>query len=316
MNRETGAGTDLGADHEVRYLPVPGSDPVSGVVAVNLQAGRLLGEEDLQLLRALVNQAAIALDRVRFERLSVQAELAVEGERLRSTLLAGISHDFRTPLTTIIGAASTLLEQGDALSRGQHRALLGNVVDEAQRLHALGSDLLDLTRLEAGAVRPQLELCPVDELVHEAWAGLPGRTAGHRLLERLQPELVVWCDPVLVGQALHNLFDNALRHTPTGQDIVVESRRDGDDALLAVHDPGPGLPPGHEQDVFRKFFRGSDEGDQRGTGLGLAICAAVAKLHGGSITACNAAGARFELRWPQPSAPRTWADAPAAGELR
>ncbi len=226
--------------------------------------------------------------------------MEAESERLRSTLLAGISHDFRTPLTTIVGSATSLLEQRHAIDEEHCNALLRGVLLEAQRMHALTSDLLDLTRMEEGAVRPNPEWCPADELVDEARATCGGRLDGHRVTVDVNHEDVVWCDARLLGQALVNMLDNAARHTPAGAGIAISVKVGAGTWSLVVHDGGPGIPAGHERDVFKKFFRGRQEPDSRGTGLGLAICAVVAGLHGGTIAATNVGGARFEMTLPQP----------------
>ncbi|TFZ03278.1 sensor histidine kinase [Ramlibacter rhizophilus] len=232
-------------------------------------------------------------------RLAEQAET----ERFRSTLLAGISHDLRTPLTTIVGTATSLLEQGDRLDRAQHELLLRGLLEQAQRLHRQMTDLLDLARMEEGAVQLQPEWCPADDLVAEALAPLAARLQGRRLDTTLAADAIVWCDPRLMEQALFNLVDNALRYTPAEARIRIEVRLQPGVCQFVVADEGPGLPEGREQELFRKFQRGQSEPAGGGFGLGLAICAAVARLHQGGIQAENDAGARFMLNLPQPARP-------------
>ena len=298
--RENGAGNTLDAVARRRYIPLLATEGPLGVLAVARLHGKHDDPQDRDLLAAIANQAAVALERAVFEQRSARAAVEAERERLRSTLLAGISHDFRTPLTTIVGSATSLLEQRDAIDDVQRDALLRGVVHEAQRLHALTSDLLDLTRMEEGAVRPDPEWCPADELVDEARAALGGRLLTHRLRVDIDAEAVVWCDPRLLGQALANLLDNAVRHTPAGTAIVVGVTVAPGSWCLVVRDDGPGIPAGQEREVFKKFFRGWQGQNSQGTGLGLAICAVVAELHGGSIVARNDGGARFEMSLPQP----------------
>jgi two-component system sensor histidine kinase KdpD len=235
-----------------------------------------------------------------FERRSAAAVVEAETERLRSTLLSGISHDFRSPLTTIVGAATSLLQQDKALDAARRTTLTRSILGEAERMHALVSDLLDLTRMEEGAVQPSCEWCPADELIEEARDALGPRLCGHALRVDIPAEAVVWCDPRLLEQVLVNLLDNALRHTPEGSTIDVSVQVDDARWRLVVADNGPGLPAGQERDVFKKFFRGRDEPAGAGTGLGLAICAAVARLHRGTIEAATGGGARFTLTLPQP----------------
>ena len=298
---DTGTGTAIEPDAPYRCLPLLAADGPLGVVAVDLLAREHDTQEDRQLLKASANQAAVALDRSIFEMRSVRAAVQAEGERLRNTLLAGVSHDFRTPLTTIVGAATSLLEQGHVIGAEQRTALLRSVLAEARRMHALTSNLLDLTRMQEGAILPSLEWCPADELVEESRAALAARLEGHAVSVATAPDAVVWCDPRLVGQLLMNLLDNAARHAP-GAAISIAVDVGADCWQLVVEDDGPGVPAGQESEVFKKFFRGNTatEFNRGGTGLGLAICAAVAQLHGGTLTVSAGRGARFVLSLPQP----------------
>lgn len=300
VGRETGAGTPIEPQARRRYVPLRAGELPLGVLALGPATQAAEAPEDRALLEAIANQAAVALERAHFERRGARAAVEAERERLRSTLLAGISHDFRTPLTTIVGSATSLLEQREAIDEIRRDALLRSVLAEARRMHALTSDLLDLTRMEEGAVRPVPEWCPADELVDEARAALGARLEAHRLLVDIDADSVVWCDPRLLGQALVNLLDNAVRHTPAGATVRVGVQVSSGTWQLVVHDDGPGIPPGQEGEVFKKFHRGQQDPDTRGTGLGLAICAVVAELHGGRIAARNDGGARIEMTLPQP----------------
>lgn len=288
-------------------LPVQGASASLGVLALE-DPGRPLAPEERELLGAFAHQAALALERCGYEEKTAAAQVQAEAERLRSTLLSGISHDFRTPLTTIVGAATSLLQQDARLDEQRRALLVRSVRDEAQRLHALVSDLLDLTRMEEGAVQLSPEWCPADDLVQEALAVLGERIRSHPVQVDVPADAIVWCDPRLLEQALVNLVDNALRYTPAGTRIRIRVATGEGTWQLVVSDGGPGLPPGREQEVFRKFHRGQPEPAGGGTGLGLAICAAVARLHDGDIEAANDGGARFTLTLPQPQAQ------PAPGE--
>lgn len=322
LGAETGAGTPRGGDEPMRCVPLLVGDQGRGVLVVNgIDPARDL-LEDRHLVRALANQAAVALERADFERRSASAAVEAERERTRNTLLAGISHDFRTPLTTIVGSATTLIEQGHALDETQRLALLRGLLAEARRLHLLGSNLLDLTRLDEGAMALRPEWCPADELVHEAKQQLGALLDEAALDLQVAPEALVWCDPRLVVQVLVNLLHNALRHGPPGAPVTVAVGAGARDWTLRVHDRGPGVPAGQEQAVFRRFHRagaggaGSENGSEGGSedggkGLGLAICAAVARLHGGTIAVHNDGGACFVMTLPQAPAPRL-ADAEAA----
>jgi two-component system sensor histidine kinase KdpD len=311
----TGAGTDVEPEAPYRCIPLMSADGALGVVAVDLLAREHDTQEDRQFLLASANQVAVALDRAFFEMRSARDAVQAEGERLRNTLLAGISHDFRTPLTTIIGAATSLIEQGHVIRKEQRTVLLQSMLSEARRMHALTSNLLDLTRMGEGTIRPNLEWCPADELVEEARVAMGNRLAAHPLSVQMPAEAVVWCDPRLIGQLLVNLLDNANRHAP-GAAIAITVNVRASHWELVVQDDGPGIPAGQETEVFKKFYRGGlDTGaSSQGTGLGLAICAAVAQLHGGTLVVNPGPGACFILTMPQPAAQPPW-DATGLSEV-
>jgi two-component system, OmpR family, sensor histidine kinase KdpD len=298
---DTGTGTTIEPKAPYRCLLLRDAEGPLGVVAVDLLAREHDTLEDQQLLKAAANQVAIALARAVFEQRSARDAVQAESERRRNTLLAGISHDFRTPLTTIVGAATSLLEQGHAIEAEQRTALLRSVLAEARRMNALTSNLLDLTRMQEGAIVPSPEWCPADELVEEALTALAGRLAAHTVSVQTPPDAVVWCDPSLVGQLLVNLLDNATRYAP-GSAIAISVDVAVNQWQLVVQDHGPGIPEGQEREVFKKFFRGSaGAASGGGTGLGLAICAAVAHLHGGTLAVGSGPGARLVLTLPQPA---------------
>ena len=231
---------------------------------------------------------------------AARAVLEADAERLRSTLLHGLSHDFRTPLTTIFGAASSLLEQDLALDAERRRALLSAILGEAQRMNSMSNSLLDLTRMEEGVLQPRCEWCPAEELIDEVLQAMEPRVAGREVRVHVGPDAVVWCDARLVEQALVNLLDNALKHAPGAGAIDVTVVIGAHDWSLSVADRGPGLPPGEEEAVFKKFYRGRDA-PHEGVGLGLALCAAIARAHGGHVAAGSTAGAMIVMTLPQPT---------------
>ncbi|MFO1299588.1 MAG: ATP-binding protein [Burkholderiaceae bacterium] len=301
-----GCGTETAVDPATGLVTLcvalRGTSGALGVLLVRTAPGRFASIEDRQLLDAFASQAALALERSLFERRSAAAVVDAETERLRNTLLSGISHDFRSPMTTIVGSATSLLEQDDELGAEQRVGLLRSIVTEARRLHASMSDLLDLARMEEGAVKANCEWCPADELIVAAREAL-----GARLLQRsvrvfVQPDAVVWCDPRLLEQLLVNLLDNALRHTPPDSSIEIRAEASSDHWSLEVADDGPGLQPGQRNELFKKFCQGRSKGAGAGTGLGLAICAAVARMHGGTIVERGESGACFRVVLPQPAA--------------
>ncbi|OWQ93121.1 hypothetical protein CDN99_01045 [Roseateles aquatilis] len=281
-------------------IPLVGASAQVGVLVVkngwslNHRAG------DLKLIHAFADQAAIALERLHLEQINSQAKVEAETERLRSTLLAAISHDFRSPITAIVGSVSALLEQGADISEERHRALLRGVLSEARRVHHLMSNLLDLTRIEGGGVQPKFEWCPVDELVSAVLSPLQAKLNAFRVVTRFDPDDLLWCDPRLLEQLFGNLLGNACRYAPEGSLIEVAIAIESGEAHLTIRDNGPGFPPGREQEMVKKFSRGASLTGQ-GTGLGLAICDAIAKLHGGRLLVSNREGACVQWSIPQPT---------------
>jgi two-component system sensor histidine kinase KdpD len=226
------------------------------------------------------------------------AAVRAESEALRGTLLSSVSHDLRTPLAAITGAATTLRDQ--AVDEETRRDLVEAICDESERMERMVKNLLDMTRLASGAVVPRREWVPVDELVGAALSRTEDMLSRHRLRTEIPaaPELVS-VDPVLVEQLLVNLLENAARHTPPGTEVMVRARGGAAGLQLEVSDRGPGLAPGDEERVFERFHRGGRATGQ-GAGLGLAIARAIAEVHGGTLraTARTGGGASFRLILP------------------
>ncbi len=300
--QETGSGTALEPGTGARCIPLLAGDTVMGVLGV--PQGRdapPASAEELQLLSALAHQAAVALERALLDERTARAAWEAETERLRSTLLAGLSHDFRTPLTTVIGAVGSLLEQGEAIDVAQRRALLQSVLVQAERMSTLSSNLLQLVRLQEGALSMRPEWCPCEDLLAEALTGCgPG---AERVVADLPAEATVWCDATLLGQVLHNLVENALHHAGPQARVAVQLQLQPGRACWRVQDNGPGLPPELVERGPRRFVRGAAAAEgPAGSGLGLALCDAIVQLHGGELRLFNAGGACCEIVLPQPAA--------------
>jgi two-component system, OmpR family, sensor histidine kinase KdpD len=232
---------------------------------------------------------------------------AAENEKNRSALLSAVSHDLRTPLTSIIGAASGLLEDKGGLSSEERFLLTQSIYDEAERLKHLVQNLLDMTRLEAGAVEPKKEWQSIEELVGVALDRLKPRLLDHPLHLDFQSGLsLAFIDGLLVEQLLLNLLENALNHTPPGTSIQLSVRASEGGLEVEVADRGPGLKPGEEKTIFEKFIRGYHSSG-KGAGLGLSICSAIARAHGGNIVAGNrpGGGASFRVLLPIGGTPPT-----------
>lgn len=298
-----GLGTGTLASGDVLYVPLNALERCVGVLAVRpFDRGLSMAPEQAFVLDAFATQAAVAIERVRLAEAAQAAGVAVEAERMRNVVLSSISHDFRTPLATIVGSASTLLDDdAAAIDRVRRRSLLRGVVDEARRLNRLMTDLLDMTRWSSGRVSLKLEWVAIDELIGAVLVRFDEALGDREVTTRIDPDLpLARCDEVLIAQLLGNLLDNAVKHTRAGTAIAIAAERAGEEILLSVRDHGDGLPAGQEDSVFEKFHRGRSEGAQSGFGLGLALCKYIVQAHGGSISGVSMpdGGARFEVTLP------------------
>jgi two-component system, OmpR family, sensor histidine kinase KdpD len=303
-NRAAGRGADTLPGVKRLFLPLrTGSGPV-GVIGIDRDAsGPLLTPDQRRLLDALADQAAVAIERTLLARGLDEARVLAETERLRAALLTSISHDLRTPLASILGAVSSLRSFPERYSATEREELLATLQDEAERLNRFVSNLLDMTRLESGAVELKLELIDVAEIVGAALQRAGGVLAGHRVEVDIVPHLpMLHIDAVLFEQVLFNLLDNAAKYSPVGSRIDVRASRDGELVEIEVVDEGPGIPPADLERIFDKFYRVHAQDRRRaGTGLGLAICRGFVEAHGGSIIARNRrdrSGAVLMIRMP------------------
>ncbi len=302
--RAAGLGTDTLPGASAVWVPLRGTQSVLGVLGVRPDPALLpLRPDQVDLLEALTRQAASGLERARLAEEAQKARIAAEAERLRSTLLSSVSHDLRTPLATITGAASSLLQDASLGVEGRHE-LEAAIYEEAVRLNRLVTNLLDMTRLESGSLQLNRDWHSVEELVGSALARLDSTLKGRTVRARVPEDLpLVPVDGVLIEQALVNLLENAIKYTAPDCPIEVTARA-GDGVLtVEVADEGPGLPAGMEERVFEKFYRAAST--QRGFGLGLPICRAIVTAHGGRIWAERRVprGSRFCFTLPLGEAP-------------
>lgn len=244
------------------------------------------------IIASLVNKVREqSLERERLAKQAEQAKMLQVQENLERALLNSISHDLRTPLVSIKGALSALREEGDRLSAGARRELLETAGEEAERLNRFVGNLLDMTRLEAGAMRPKVEPCDVQELIGCALSAVEGRLNERRVSVILPQELTLApLDMVLMTQVLVNLLDNAHKHAPSAGDIELEAVVRGEWLSLSVADRGPGAPEQELPHIFDKFHHVRVPEQGGGTGLGLSICKGIVEAHGGEIAARNREG--------------------------
>ena len=244
------------------------------------------------IIASLVNEVREqSLERERLAKEAEQAKMLQVQENLERALLNSISHDLRTPLVSITGALSALKEEGDRLSVEARRDLLETAGEEAERLNRFVGNLLDMTRLEAGAMRPKVEPCDIQELIGCALSAAEGRLDERRVAITVPQELtLVPLDMVLMTQVLVNLLDNAQKYAPRAGDIEVEAVVRGEWLSLSVADRGPGAPEQELPHIFDKFHHVRVPEQQGGTGLGLSICKGIVEAHGGKISARNREG--------------------------
>ena len=300
--QRAGLGTDTLPAAPAVYLPLRGARGALGVLGV-LPANRrrVLLPEQRHLLETFAGQIALAWERVALGEEAAKSRIAAESESLRNTLLASISHDLRTPLAVIAGAASTLARHGATLEPAARKSLASSIEEQAHEMSNLISNVLDLMRLESGRVELRRDTHAVEDLVGAALHRLEPRLQHHPVSIDLPDDLPgVSVDPVLVSQVLANLLENAAKYTPAGTRIRISAVAEAAMVRVLVEDEGPGLPPGDPRLLFEKFQRGSEESPVVGAGLGLAICSAIVAAHGGEIKAGQGTqrGARFEFTLP------------------
>jgi len=286
--QKAGKGMDTLPGASALYLPLKGSTSTVGVMAVLPNPGEPVASPEQQhLLEIFANQTALAIERAETTAAAREAQLQIETEQMRSGLLSAVSHDLRTPLATITGAASSLRSQADHMNRETQRELLESIEQEAERLSRLVNNLLEMTRLESGAVEVKRDWHPLEEIIGAALTRLE-RTLGSRPIATHIPEdlPLISVDDVLIEQLFINLFENAAKYTPPGSPIAVDAHADDRGVSVEVADRGPGFDPGDEKRIWQKFYRGSAS-TIRGAGLGLAICHAIVAAHGGTISAEN-----------------------------
>ncbi|WP_375410534.1 DUF4118 domain-containing protein [uncultured Methylobacterium sp.] len=306
-DRPAGRGADTLPGAKRLFLPMRTGRGTIGLIGLDADGtGPILTPEDRRLFDALADMGALAIERVRLVADLDRAERAAETDRLRQALLTSISHDLRTPLSSVLGAATTLRDLDAALPPEAKVDLLATIIEESERLNRFIVNLLDMTRLEAGAVAPNLVPQEVGETIDTALRRMEKVLARHRVeidVPRALPPLSL--DPVLFEQVLVNILDNAAKYAPEGSTVTVRAMVSRGQVCVQVLDEGDGLPEADIERVFDKFYR-VRKGDsvRAGTGLGLAIARGFVDAMGGSLTAANRedrSGAVFTLVLPVPA---------------
>jgi two-component system sensor histidine kinase KdpD len=287
-----------------QFRPLTTTRGVIGVAGVEPKfAEEPFAAQDERTLTSILEQTAIAIDRSLLVNESVKAAALAENEKMRTMLLASLSHDLRTPLASITGAVTSLQQLGDKMPVSDRRDLLSSIEEEAGRLSRFVANLLDMSRIESGALAPRRDFVDVAEVVRAAVARcrkiFPDLTISISLAADLPP---IRGDANLLGQVLFNLLDNAHKYGgPAG--ATIHARCEGGEVVVTVTDEGPGVKPADLERIFEKFYRGGrPDGRKAGTGLGLAICKGLVEAMGGAIVAQSPAirkrGTRMILRFP------------------
>jgi len=275
-----------------------GTSAVAVVTLIPTEPDRFRDPDQMHFLEALSDQIAVSIERLRSTAAVREAEVEIQTERTRNALLNAVSHDIKTPLASIYGAATSLLEEEARLSTVSRHELVESIAGEAERLNRVVNNLLEMTSLDAG-LRAKKDWRPIEEIVGAALARLEKQLRDRPVTTDIAADLPwVYVDDVLFEQVFVNILENAVKYTPSGSPIEIAARRQGERINVSIRDRGNGLPPGEETRVFEKFFRGKTDG-VRGVGLGLAICRAILHVHDGTISADNAPGCgtiiQFEL---------------------
>ncbi|HEY7298606.1 MAG TPA: sensor histidine kinase KdpD [Xanthobacteraceae bacterium] len=305
--RSAGRGSETLPGAKRLFLPMNTGRGAIGIVGIDSERpGPLLTPDQRRLLDALMDQSALAIERVRLVEDLDRAKRAAETDRLRSALLTSISHDLKTPLAAVLGAAGTMRSLMDVLDQAAKADLIATIIDEAERLNRFIANLLDMTRLESGAVVPNAALHDLGEFVGSALERARKILVHHRVQVDLAKDLpMVEIDPVLFEQVLFNLLDNAAKYAPAATTVHIQSLRDGESIILQVLDEGEGVPASDLEQIFDKFYRVQKADQVRaGTGLGLAISRGFIEAMRGTITAANRTdhtGAVFTITLPVPA---------------
>jgi two-component system, OmpR family, sensor histidine kinase KdpD len=279
-------------------------DPRLFDIERNLGVEREYSHPDAAFFWTFVDQAASVIERERLRRESLQVEVLQRTDALRAALLSSVSHDLRTPLSSIKAAASSLLQEDVQWDDEERRSFALAIVREADRLNRLVANLLDMSRIEAGVLKPEKEWYPLDELIHDVLGRMQPLLGGREVCTSIPDDLPpVELDYLQIDQVLTNLLENAIRYTPAGSPIDISVQHGEESVTVSVADRGPGVPPVDMERIFDKFYRVlSTEKAARttGSGLGLAVSRGLIEAHGGRIWVENRPGSGAIFRFTLP----------------
>ncbi|HEY9165828.1 MAG TPA: sensor histidine kinase KdpD [Candidatus Kryptonia bacterium] len=298
--RRAGRSTDTLPSAQATYFPMSGPRYPLGVIGVRLGDEVNLSQEQESLLENFISQITSAIERELLNEVNKRSVVMAESERLYKTLFNSISHEFRTPIATIMGTSENLIQQGGSATKEVNQENLKEIHIAAERLNRLVANLLDMTRLESGMIQPKLDWCDIRDVINQSLKGLERELSQHEVEVAVEQNVpLLKLDFILIEQALTNLIHNAALYTPAGTKIEVKAYAEDDACAISVSDGGPGLPETDTDRVFEKFYRAS-EARAGGTGLGLTIARGFVEAHHGKITASNKStgGAEFVIHLP------------------
>jgi two-component system sensor histidine kinase KdpD len=290
------------ASNVTAFVPLRAANRTIGVLAVaDKKNGRPFTAAERTILATFADQAAVALERFRLLREADRADMLDRADRLKSALISAVSHDLRTPLASIMASVTSLLEPDIRWDTDTQQDFLQGIYDEARRLNVLVGNLLDMSRIEGGALRPEKDWYSIAEVIEAVVQRLEQNVAGHPVNIQIQSDLpLTLLDFSEIDQVLTNLLENAVRYTPPGTPIYVDARRMDDNILVKVADAGPGVPSEHLLYLFDKFYQVNSQQRGMAAGLGLAISKGFIEAHGGNIWAKNRSGGGFEITFTLP----------------
>lgn len=299
-----GRGTDTLAASDARYIPLKTSNGVVGVISIKPhKPGDPLSTDQRRLLETFASQAALAIERARLAEQAQVAHLLQAAERLQTALLNSISHDLRTPLVSVTGALSSLAESGPAMDAEIRQSLVETALEEADRMNRLVGNLLNMSRLEAGALQITVQPGDIQDVIGTALESLGARLDGRQVTVQVpQDTPLIPMDYVLILQVMVNLVDNALKYSPPNQPIDIQVQQSNSALQVQVCDRGVGIPTEDLARVFEKFYRVQRAEKISGTGLGLSISKGIVEAHGGQIAAYNRPGGGTVITFSLPLA--------------
>jgi two-component system sensor histidine kinase KdpD len=303
--RGVAAGLRPRGGGRVVFTPLRQGGQTTGVLATASKIdGRPLDVAERTVLATFADQAAVALDRLALMKEAQRAEMLARTDELKSALMSALSHDLRTPLASIMASVTSLMDSDIRWDEETKRDFLQGILDEAERLNRLVGNLLDMSRIEGGALRPEKDWYSIGEVIEAVVQRIEPRLAGRPVAVDLQEDLpLVRFDFTEIEQVLTNLVENAANYTPPGTPITITARRDDDRLEVSVEDEGPGVAPEHMPHLFDKFYRVAGTGHRVGTGLGLAIASGLVQAHGGQMQAANRASGGLRVTFTLPLEP-------------